>query len=293
MPRRGDDERQIAREARYDGFGDRDERALLPGPRVDDDSVRPERAGAVDRLGDGVRARDLCPGARERRRKTVRGRARRRQGEEAEAAERSVGAGRLHARGFAGCDESGRDERDREPEGGSATGTVAFRGDLAAVVGDDLADDREPEPEAFVQVLRSGVALAKALEHVGEEGRLDAAPGVADGDAELSLLAGHREADGAARRRELDCIREEVHQCLTKSRRVGEHAPIDAHGEVKAEVPGGEGRPHGVDRVRCDLARLARLQVQRDLAPPDLGDVEQVIHEPTQVPAVALDALER
>ena len=63
---------------------------------------------------------------------------------------------------------------------------VAVRGDGAAVQLHDGADDREPEPEPSHRAREPRVGLPKAVENVGQKGRMDAASVI--GDDQLRMV---------------------------------------------------------------------------------------------------------
>lgn len=74
------------------------------------------------------------------------------------------------------------------------------------------------------------ILLVEPLEHIGQRLRADALPGVPDGDLGFGAKLFHAEADGAARRGELDGVVQQIIRHLMDQVRVG----VDQHLFVKA-----------------------------------------------------------
>ena len=164
----------------------------------------------------------------------------------------------------------------------------------AAVHLDDVADDRQPEPEAAGLARRAGLRLAEPLEHVGQEvGRMPMPVSLTD-DFDVRVDALQPDLDAARLRRELDGVGQQV-----------PHAP--AAGDRDRPTPD---RRRGSTMVwmRTPLASAAgctvatalsmtsgrshRLHVQPDLARDDARDVEHVLDDLGQPVGVALEGLE-
>jgi len=62
---------------------------------------------------------------------------------------------------------------------------------------DDVADDRETEPEARVQPRRTAVRMAEAIEHERQHARIDAFAGVGDHDRDVRGLVPEGDVDPA------------------------------------------------------------------------------------------------
>ena len=77
-----------------------------------------------------------------------------------------------------------------------------------------MADDRQPDAQAAVRAPAAAVELAEAVEHERLELRGDAAAGVANPDHDLLVFGCDVELDAAARRRELDRVRQQVQIAL-------------------------------------------------------------------------------
>ena len=133
-------------------------------------AVRTTRAGAVERFRQAGRAH--------RRRRRRRARVHR---------PTWPGPRLLAAAAGAGSGARGRGEPDDEVR--PLVLPVAVRLDRSVVQLDEMADDREPEPDTAVRACRRAVGLAKALEDVREEFGRDADAGVADAEAQRVVLA--------------------------------------------------------------------------------------------------------
>ena len=114
-------------------------------------------------------------------------------------------------------------------EAGAEARARALRRDRAAVKLDQVAGDREPDPEPALRARRRAVGLAEAVEDVGEELGRHARARVADLDRELALAAGEGDRHAPVRRRELDRVRDEVPddllQAVGVARRSGRRPP--------------------------------------------------------------------
>jgi hypothetical protein len=163
---------------------------------------------------------------------------------------------------------------------------------VPAVHLDQLLADRQAEPGA-AGLLRQHVAdLVELLEDALVVLGGDADAGVRDRDPQLIVVVPRREADAAARR-ELGRVRQEVREHLPQAIRVGAQqgqAGLDLDVECQA-VPLDElavsSRGH-VDQVGDVDLLDAELYVAR----LHLGDVEHVVDQPRQPPALAVDDLE-
>src|SRR6266511_2248143 len=104
--------------------------------------------------------------------------------------------------------------RQVDGKGRAEAGACAVRLDASAVQVHDVPRDREAEPEAAVQARGGRVRLAEAIEHRGQEVRVDADAGVAHGHYHLIVLLPHVDFDVAIAWRELHGIREQVPEDL-------------------------------------------------------------------------------
>jgi hypothetical protein len=159
---------------------------------------------------------------------------------------------------------------------------------------DEMADHRQPQAEATVAARVRRVALAEALEDVGQEIGGDAFAGVLDHEAHgrgRSTL--HAHGDAAAARRELDGIRGQVSHDLPQ--------PVGiAHDEA------GAGIEHGLDlealrggrRINGSMAAAATgascrgRTFRRNFAPTIRDRSEDVRDDLGLCRRVALDGVE-
>ncbi len=109
--------------------------------------------------------------------------------------ERRVAVDRCGLAVFFGGD---RRYRNADDEGRAKTCAAAGRVDRAAVQLDEVADDRESEPEAAVLARAGRVLLAEAIEDVRQELGLDADPGIADDQQHVAAVAALGQRDAAA-----------------------------------------------------------------------------------------------
>ena len=155
---------------------------------------------------------------------------------------------------------------------------------------DDVAHDRQAEPEPAAGALQRLVALDEALEDVLEQLARNAVAVVGDREQRLAAILAQVDADVPRRRRELGGIGEQVADHLGQPHRIA----VDPHRLVRKRdhgrnEPARERRPGLLERAADDLAQVGRLLVQLDLAGGDARDVEQVVDQAREVPHLALD----
>ena len=142
-----------------------------------------------------------------------------------------------------------RRERHPDEEGGALAVAGAERFHRAAVQLDQVAHDREPEPQAAVHTRGGGILLAEAVEDVGEEGRVDPRAGVGHVDGHAAVLPRQRDADAPAFGRELDRVGQQVPDDLLQPPRVAEdRLGVRRQVRVDADAPGIGRRPDGFER---------------------------------------------
>src|SRR6185369_11544588 len=107
---------------------------------------------------------------------------------------------------------------DDERRASSRAGALGAH--VAAVQLDEVAHDREAEPETAEAARRRAVVLPESLEDEGQEPRVDAASRVADGDRDVGNHAPELAANASAGRRELHGVRQEVPEDLLQAPRV-------------------------------------------------------------------------
>ena len=183
-------------------------------------------------------------------------------------------------------------DHQRQPDAERRSGVLAGARGVhgAAVHLDQVADDRQAQPEAAGLPRRAGVGLPEALEHVGQEVGRDADAGVADRHLDVRVDALQPDLDTAAAAGELDGVGQQVPQHLLQPIGVARDRP-DAGIEdgLDAHALGVGGRLHRRDRVVDDHRQLHRLDVQADLARDDPRHVQHVVDDLGQPVGVALE----
>ena len=185
-----------------------------------------------------------------------------------------------------------------EPDGEArALGGRALDGDVAAHEAGELAADGEPEARAAVLPGGRRVRLRELLEQPAELLRRHADAGVGHGDGKPIVLARpfapRLERDRAALG-ELARVAQKVEHDLAQANRVGPH-PAEILGQPHLEPVAVLGRERlGRDEdVAQHGGHLDILDAELELAGLDLGQVEDLVDQLQQVPAGAVDAIER
>ncbi len=150
----------------------------------------------------------------------------------------------------------------------------------AAVQLDQVADDRQAEPEPAVGAGDRPVGLAEAVEDVRQEVGADADAGVGHPDDGVAPLLAQADLDPARPGGELDGVGEQVPDHLLQPVGVAEdRARQRADRDVEEDPLGVGRRAHGLERGVDDAAQLDRLEVEPELAGDDARDVEQVVDQ--------------
>lgn len=113
-------------------------------------------------------------------------------------------------------------------EGGALAFAFAVDVHAAAVQFDQVVHDREAQTQTAVDAGERRVALAEAIEDMGQELRADALAGVAHRDVGAGLVVTDAHFDTAAARRELDGVGEQV-----------QHDLLEAAGVARYRAEGG------------------------------------------------------
>src|SRR6185503_14950876 len=80
-----------------------------------------------------------------------------------------------------------------------------------------MSHDGKPETESAISSSGRTVRLPESFEDMRQEPRLDADPGVGNGNLDLSVGAGQSRIDSAAFIGEFDGVRQQVPDCLLQS----------------------------------------------------------------------------
>jgi hypothetical protein len=192
------------------------------------------------------------------------------------------------------CTRGALRERQQHGERGAGAGAGTDRAHGAAVQVDHVSHDAEPEAEPRMLAPRGAVGLAEAIEYVGQEVGGDPLAGVSDLQDRLARRALHDHVDAAARRRELDRVREQVQHDLLQAIAVAvhEHA-VDGHLERDLDALLFGSEPLRLDRGLGDRAQVERLDREQQLAAHDPRNVEQVLDQLRLRARGAVDRLDR
>ncbi len=151
---------------------------------------------------------------------------------------------------------------------------------------------RQPQPEAPLGAVGAARALHEHLEHLRQEGRVDAFSVVAYAEDDFVAIARGRHFGASP----LGCVAcgvgEEVVDDLGEADLVRVHRePLGGDGQVKLEPPLLDERPCCLDRLRDHTRELERNSRERDLSARHARDVEQVIDEAHEVLGLPQDHL--
>src|SRR5438876_11761903 len=150
---------------------------------------------------------------------------------------------------------------------------------------DEVAGDREAEPQAAERPRDGSIGLPEALEEVGEELGLDALARVANRQLEVGIHALEHDVDAPALGCELDRVGKEIpHHLLQPVRIALDQVDPRIQPGLDPDVPGARRRPHGLDR-RLDPGREPhRADVEVELPADHPRDLEEVVDEPSRRP---------
>src|SRR6185503_11442349 len=121
---------------------------------------------------------------------------------------------------------------DRKPR--AAADAAAVGGNGAAVQFDQVLDNGQAKPEAGRGIR---LILAERLEYVGQELRMNPDSGITDNHNRARLITCDRYSDVATGGRELQGVRQEIHEDLPETGRVAENSAglrrqVDRQGDV-------------------------------------------------------------
>src|SRR5262249_38050563 len=139
--------------------------------------------------------------------------------------------------GAAAPDLSVRRQRHAQCERRAVVDAVTLGPHAAAMRLDDLANDRQTEPEPARRAEQLSVALAEAIEDLGQEVRRDALARIAEDPPRLPGIAGYAHGDASAVRGELDRVAQHVGDRLAQSVAVSEHHAAVTNLAVELQRP--------------------------------------------------------
>ena len=124
----------------------------------------------------------------------------------------------------------------------------ALRRHRSAMELDEMAHDPQPESQPPELPPRPAVSLAEAFEQMRSDFRLESNSRIADGQAYLLIVARKRDTNLAARRRELDRVRQQVPNHLLEAVGIDGDRPdilleLRVHGNA-LRFRGGDERVH-------------------------------------------------
>ncbi len=102
----------------------------------------------------------------------------------------------------------------------------------------------------------------------------------------------HRDGDGAAGRRELHGVRDEVVDDLREPARVAAHGRRAVDRELERDVLLDGSRPPGFDAAPDELSDVDRLERELDTTRFDLGNQQEILDEPVQAVGAAANHFE-
>ena len=166
-------------------------------------------------------------------------------------------------------------------------------GDAAAVELHEVPDDGQAQPQPPAPAGGGGLALAEALEDVGQELRLDPGPRVRHGQGDLGPGPHPAHGDLSSSGRELDGVRHEVPHDLLEPVGVAHQGPrLRVHGRNQGHAFALRGRPHGVEGRPDHGHELEGLELDAQAAGHDAGDVHQLGDQARLQLGVARDRVE-
>ena len=155
---------------------------------------------------------------------------------------------------------------------------------------DEALHQREPDAEAALGAVDRDLALREEIEDRFEHVLPDADAVVGDGDDAEAVLEACLHRDGATRGRELGGVHDEVRDRLLQPHRVhvqGDGLPRHAQRHLVARVARDR---HARFHRRCrELVQVRALRAHLDLAQLQPRHVEQVVHQPRDVPRLLVD----
>src|SRR5256714_1570197 len=151
---------------------------------------------------------------------------------------------------------------------------------------------RQADPEAALRAVQRALALDEQAEDLRQHVAGDADALVLDPEHGIVALARRPHADGAAGRRVLHRVADEVQDDLLHAHGVGIDADVLELGLDDVAAPGRSGAQHG-EGVLDDLWQPQGTAIQDDLAGAHPRRVQQVVDQPFEVKDLALDDVPR
>ena len=185
---------------------------------------------------------------------------------------------------------SPRRERQAHLEGGAAPRAVAPRVHGPAVQRDEAAHEREAEPEPALAPVERGRRLRERLEDPVEQVGRDAHAGVGDAQQRDAVAPRDRDGDRPASGGVLHRVRDEVPDHLLEPHRVPVHQDgVRRIHDVEVDPRALRLRGERLDRPLDRDAEIDDPALERDLAGLDARHLEEIVHQPRELAALARD----
>ena len=169
----------------------------------------------------------------------------------------------------------------------------ALSGHCPPVGFNEMADDRQPQPEPALGPRAGAISLAEAIEDLRQELRADAMPGVTDRNPDAVMNVRERHPDSPAFRRELHGVDEQIPHYLLQAPGIPRHEAerrITLARDLNPLSIGG--RAHDVNRVRNDPGQVDLPDVEAQLTGDDARHVKQIVYQSLLVLCAALDCFQ-
>ncbi len=196
--------------------------------------------------------------------------------------------------GGGGRRDLGPDRRCDEPqpydELGPRAPAAARRLDRAAVRLDEPLHEREAEPEPAESAVERGVALRERLEEARDQGGVDAYARVPHAKHREAVDGLEGQPDRVAAGGELGRVLEQVPDRLREARRVAvDPQRLAGERDLERHLACGEEPPVVLGGAPRELPEVHRPALHLELSGRDARHVQEVVHEPREVPDLTGD----
>ena len=186
-----------------------------------------------------------------------------------------------------------RHRRDGQPDRErAALAPLALDAHGPAVQQGEAPGQGKAQTRSLLSASRLLVQLLELAEQPVQVRRIDADPGVGDGDLDPVAGPEGRDGDRASGGCELDRVREEVEHHLLQLAGVGDQGQRRFHLALELDGLRPRQRLHRGDNVPRGLLEVDRLHVQVHLAGLDLREVQDVVDQLQKVLAAGVDLLD-
>ena len=192
--------------------------------------------------------------------------------------------------GMRRCIGCPRRSRELHPQRRARSGIVRLRPDRPAVLLDNAAADRQPQPGAALLAGIRGLDLLESPEYGLQFVRRDPASAIHYFHQHRIHVGIDMNRDRCAGRRKLDGVREQVCDHLQDAVRVGvevDRLPRCVADKLKLNSLALRHRPHGIDRLAGEVLNGAAAQPQRRAPGLHPLQIQNVVDQPDQPLGVA------